>query len=382
VGFLNQQLLNKINNILVNNDLYIVPLHKIKQTGICSCRSFECSSKGKHPFFPKSWKQVASKDPNTVKRWLFEFHSSYNFGVLTGRLSTKTNKRLIIVDIDKITDENKSFIDKLPKETFSYKTGSGGFHYWYWIDIPVANSVSRLAKHVDIRGMNGYALIPPSNHVSGKYYGEEQLNDDYPILDFPKELLEESSRPQIGSILKKKITLDKSTSVWTYRSIPGIRKMLFNGIPIPKGVRNTVVHRLLSSDRAKGMNEVELSDKADYYKSRCEEYYSVTETELKSIVSSVMRYAPHRNLKGTNSIVVVLSDIERIWFERKISESINPHCFSTLKDIMNSHKQFMIEQHLADYPTYTTQQFSNILLEKGYKKKHTNRGNVWNLKIS
>lgn len=381
MGFLNQQLLNKINNILINNDLYIVPLHRIKQNGICSCGSFECSSKGKHPFFAKSWKQVASKDPSTIKKWLFNFHSSYNFGVLTGRLSTKTNKRLIIVDIDKITDENKTFIDKLPKQTFSYRTGSGGFHYWYWIDIPVSNSVSRLAKHVDIRGMNGYALIPPSNHISGQYYGELELNDDYPILDFPKELLE-TQKQTSSPILKKKITLDKRASVWTYRSIPGIRKMLFNGQVIPKGVRNTTIHRLLSSDRSKGMNEEELMNQAGYYKSMSEEYMSVSETELHSIVSSVMRYAPYRNLKGTEKTQIILSNPGKTWFQTRISKTINPHCFTSMKDIMNSYKQFMIEQKVVDCPTYTTQQFSNILLENGFEKKHTNKGNVWNLKIS
>ena len=46
------------------------------------------------------------------------------------------------------------------------------------------NSVCHLDDKVDIRGTNGYVVIPPSNHISGREYVVE--NPYYEIANLPE----------------------------------------------------------------------------------------------------------------------------------------------------------------------------------------------------
>jgi len=156
----------------------------------CSCKQgILCTSPGKHPANGILWKQGATTSASVFQK--LSKGKTVNYGVATGRLSAKTNKYLVVVDID---DKSHSLIEKLPK-TFRYKTGSGGFHFWFWSSSPVQNSQG-IIKKVDIRGTGGYVVVPPSSHVSGDSY--EMISDVHdPILDFPeflKELLHESSQ--------------------------------------------------------------------------------------------------------------------------------------------------------------------------------------------
>jgi Bifunctional DNA primase/polymerase, N-terminal len=57
-------------------------------------------------------------------------------------------------------------------ETVRVLTGGGGLqiYFRYPGDKSIANSTSKIAKNIDVRGEGGYVIAPPSLHVSGQRY--------------------------------------------------------------------------------------------------------------------------------------------------------------------------------------------------------------------
>lgn len=158
-------LLLLLEYLLNDCGLFGFPIHSIDDTGVCTCKKgVACTGPGKHPYLNLKWKNIATNSVAKLQSWANK--KQINYAVCTGCLSKRTNKYLIVVDIDTQTHE---ILKSLP-ETFCYKTGSGGYHYWFWSPVPIKNSVSQLADKVDIRGTGGYVIIPPSKHVSGSKY--------------------------------------------------------------------------------------------------------------------------------------------------------------------------------------------------------------------
>jgi hypothetical protein len=70
---------------------------------------------------------------------------------------------LVVVDVD--PDHGGRLDPDLMPPTASVRTGSGGWHAYYWHPgVPVLNSQGRLAAGVDVRGDGGYVVAPPSIH--------------------------------------------------------------------------------------------------------------------------------------------------------------------------------------------------------------------------
>ena len=153
----------KIISFISTNDLYMFPLHSI-YNGQCTCGNTSCASPGKHPLLKYNWKYSCTNKTENIKKWFAK--TNVNYAIATGKLSEKTGKRLIVIDIDNPQHE---FLKNLPKN-FRYQTGSGGWHYWFWTKYSISNSVSYLADKVDVRGANGYVIIPPSIHRTGNKY--------------------------------------------------------------------------------------------------------------------------------------------------------------------------------------------------------------------
>lgn len=59
-----------------------------------------------------------------------------------------------------------------PYTTLRSRTGSGGMHLIYAasIGLTVRNSSEKLGPGIDIRGRNGYIVLPPSVHPNGNLY--------------------------------------------------------------------------------------------------------------------------------------------------------------------------------------------------------------------
>jgi archaellum biogenesis ATPase FlaH len=81
-----------------------------------------------------------------------------NVGIVTGKISNLT-----VVDVEKGGD-----ITKWP-ETFTVKTGGGGYHLYYKYCEGVRNG-TRICELTDIRSEGGLVVAPPSLHASGMTY--------------------------------------------------------------------------------------------------------------------------------------------------------------------------------------------------------------------
>lgn len=83
-------------------------------------------------------------------------------------------KGVVVVDIDPRSGGDRSLAQLLSEhgplpETWTVRTGSGGFHYWFSVgDIPLR---SALAPGIDLKhGDTGYVVMPPSVHPDGGEY--------------------------------------------------------------------------------------------------------------------------------------------------------------------------------------------------------------------
>lgn len=110
------------------------------------------TSPGKRPI-DTNWPELPAPSEETVDEWLAE---GFNLGVATGH-------GFVVVDHDHA---------EIPPEfppTLTAKTGSG-WHQYYSTSAKIPNSAKKLSPHIDVRGLGGQVVIPPSRHVSGVRY--------------------------------------------------------------------------------------------------------------------------------------------------------------------------------------------------------------------
>jgi hypothetical protein len=388
-----EQSLSLISKTVFDNQLYILPLYSIREGGACSCGKADCGAPGKHPLFRYNWKIIATNDQEKIKNW-FQAYNKMNFGLATGRYSKITEKYLIVIDVDAPEHE---VLNHLP-ETFCYRTGSGGWHLWYWSKYPIKNSVSLFADKVDVRGTDGYVVIPPSKHKKGSYASIKNV----PIADLPesvmKLLLNKQKKPKEKSDIKTKVkTTTVLTSSWNTEPIRDLRDKFSLGIKVPEGVRNVVMHRLLSSDRARGALKNELEINAQNYL----QYFDNPATlasELEIIVESVLKYPAYNNShekvnelyvswlkKNTksnvpNDLLDKLDQIDNEFFSNlKPCDSKSGYC--TLENLMSSRITYMSLRGFTKISVYKTQLFAKKLLDLGFTKRRTAKGNFWNITL-
>lgn len=157
---------------------------------VCSCPlGHKCKSPGKHPRTRNGFND-ASTNPETIRRW-FEKHPGCNWARVTGIAET------IVIDIDPrnygdktweaLTDEHGN------PETLTVSTGGGGEHRYFKYSGPKLGA--KLGPGVDIKGEDGYVLLPGSNHKSGKRYEFLDGNmDEVEIADLPQWVIDEAVR--------------------------------------------------------------------------------------------------------------------------------------------------------------------------------------------
>lgn len=162
--------------------------------GRCACpKGAACTSPGKHPLTRNGVKD-ATDDGGKIAAWR-EQHPRANWAIATGARSG-----VVVVDLDRKPGKNglerlREIVAArggLPK-TRTVRTGSGGLHlYFQHPGEEVANSASKIAPGIDVRGDGGYVMAPESNHVSGGTYS---LIADLAPAPAPAWLLELLRRP-------------------------------------------------------------------------------------------------------------------------------------------------------------------------------------------
>ena len=111
----------------------------------------------------------ATVDREVIERW-WQANPDYNIGLRTGQASN-----VFVVDVDGVDAEAE--LRRLEAEhgalpaTVETITANGRHLYFkYPAGTAICNSVGKIAAGVDCRGDNGYVLVPPSVHPSGKRY--------------------------------------------------------------------------------------------------------------------------------------------------------------------------------------------------------------------
>lgn len=383
-----------IKNFIISNNLFLLPLQSIRD-GKCTCNNAGCSSPGKHPLLKYSWKHVATNDPVRIEKWLTM--KNVNYGIATGR-KLDDDQRLIVIDID-CAEHN--ILEWLPRETFHYRTGSGGWHFWFRTPYSVSNSASKIAPQVDVRGYGGYVVIPPSVHISGGTYIADYSN---PIIEVPKKLLDLlffkgkklSNHQIIGKVQNlnsesnKKANNNDHLSEWTKGSIGTIRKQLSENKYIPDGARNIVLHRLLSSDRAKGYNLQQLKQAAQIYRSQCVNNNNVSDKELQTLVGQVIKYPTYNTsyekvneayfdvMKRAGKPVPIeqqelMKDLDNHFFKQLVSSEVGLPL-----SILKAHREHIMQRHMKVYSKYPDHLFAAKLKSLGFERYRTAKGNFWN----
>lgn len=152
----------------------IFPLHSVNELGACTCsKAFECGSPGKHPRTKDGFKS-ATKDTAQITEWWTAKPDS-NIGIATGASG------LLVLDVDPRHGGDESLRDLTTTHgwpwlegTISALTPSGGSHHYFTApeDVELGNSAGLLGPGLDIRGVGGYVVAPPSRGKNGMYTWE------------------------------------------------------------------------------------------------------------------------------------------------------------------------------------------------------------------
>lgn len=139
---------------------------------------------------------------NEITAW-FTIFPKANIGVVTGKISG-----IIVFDIDAKHGRTSGEF-KFPVTVCS-NTGGGGEHYFFKCpEFEVHNSAGLLfGEGIDIRGEGGYVVLPPSLHLSGKYYEWKEFCSPFDLepADIPEWLetpLLKHSKKETPKLYKK-----------------------------------------------------------------------------------------------------------------------------------------------------------------------------------
>ena len=386
-----------VKYFIISNELFLLPLPSVKE-GRCTCNNPACSSPGKHPLLKYSWKHVATNDPDKIAKWLGM--ENINYGVATGR-KTSNGNRLFVIDIDA---EDHPLLSLMPRETFHYRTGSGGWHFWFQTPYSVSNSASKIAPQVDVRGYGGYVVIPPSRHISGGVYTADfanniQIASNY-ILDLvfykQKRTKEDKKIRKVQNLnLGTPINLNENNNLleWTKGSITQIRKWLADGKYVPNGARNIVLHRLLSSDRARGYNLADLKKSAAIYRSNCQDGDNISDRELNVLIGQVIKYPTYNTSyeKVNEAYFETMKRAKKPVAEDKqeLIKDLDNRFFSNLRKadqgmsltMLIGERDKLMAQNLERFSKYPQHLFAAKLKSLGFERYRTAKGNFWNCVI-
>jgi len=129
---------------------------------------FPCQPRAKQPATRHGCRD-ATNELEQVARWWQQMPSA-NIAVATGPASG-----VWVLDVDAPDGiaslrELEQRYGKLPP-TLTQRTGGGGMQlFWRWPGRDIRNSARRLGAGLDVRGVGGYAIAPPSTHPSGARY--------------------------------------------------------------------------------------------------------------------------------------------------------------------------------------------------------------------
>lgn len=241
-----------------------------------------CAAESGWPTFRLGYKQKiplpgskgfldATTDKDTLTAWFK--NRNLNVGLATGG-----KERIVVLDVDNSHGGRESLhvlvraFGELP-ETPTVQTGNG-FHVYLrmpaTVDIPP--SAGKVGTGLDIRGVGGYVVYPPSIHPNGTVY-EWTSEDGQELAPAPQWLV------------------DLATDHQKQPSYPAVA----GGIVIPMGQRNQAAASVAGYFRRFGFSADQILSqlRALPFES------SLTDAELKTIAESISRYPKEYDFSGS-----------------------------------------------------------------------------------
>lgn len=251
--------------------------------------------------------------------------------------------------------------------------------------------------------MGGYVVIPPSTHVNGnEYMFEEGVQDIQELPDWISKSIKELTRTRKTNGLKKPLSRKKNgcvkpttSTIWSTMTIPQIQDHMAKGNKIPTGVRNSVIHRLLSSERAKGALQPDLLKFGKKYLKQVEDSGTFALTELKQIVSSVMKYPSYNTshekvndiygkwmikngFKLPTNYIQSLKSEDDVFFKSLKKCERGGMALSSLKTLR---EEFLKGKGLKHLSSYKDSLLAQKLKDLGFTRLRTAKGNLWNVVV-
>lgn len=162
-----------------SKDVPVLPLH-YPIDGRCSCRHADCSSPAKHPIarLVETGLNSASTDPAVVRDWWVQ-EPYANIGIRTG-------EAIDLLDIDSAEGlaAFAAIVDRaggMPTHLGVAQSGRDGFGQHIYVQPGGMRALSggkTAPAGIDVKGRGGYAVAPPSLHISGRRYTWQTNNFD------------------------------------------------------------------------------------------------------------------------------------------------------------------------------------------------------------
>lgn len=206
------------------------------------------------------------------------------------RVGLPTGERFWVLDVDRL-----AALGELPAElpaTWTVRTPSGGLHFYFRAVEGLTNSAGGLPSGIDVRGLGGYVIAPPSPDYN--------VIDRTPMDEAPEWLLKIIRGPKNPT--PQPLRRDRKPP-----SSPSE--------PIPKGSRNGTLFfaALEIKDGGASASEV-LDDLLEENRRRCEE--PLPNEEVARIAASAMRY-PIRSGTQSPELREAVEALIRMWWERR-----------------------------------------------------------------
>jgi hypothetical protein len=257
--------------------LHVFPVYGITN-GRCACDDPRCPSPGKHPRVSNNLER-ATTDAGLVREWWARWEDG-NIGWALGR------DECACVDVDPRNGGDDSFARLERKlgtvETVRALTGGGGEHHIFRVPpgITIPSRIDAFGEAypgVDVKSDGGFVVLAPSIHATGKRY----IRDVGSPAEFAK--LPEA---WIAALMQTPEAAGNASFITPER--------------ISSGARHTIMHKLASSLREKGLSEPEIFAALRVVnRDRCEP--PMDDRELATLCQDVARrYVPTHNIFQTN----------------------------------------------------------------------------------
>lgn len=269
----------------------VFPVYEPAANG-CSCGKAGC--RGKHPRTPNGVSD-ATTDIKIIEGWWNKWPNA-SIGIATGEKSG-----LSVVDLDGPEGLRSGNGLRLTSNVTSL-TGNGKQLFFADTRGLLRNSVKKLAPGIDIRGVGGYVVVPPSLHPNGKrYVWESAPLTRNALSSLPESLKVERSQP---STLTRAVT--SKPQGWISEALKGMK----NG-----NIDNTLVS-ILGRMRADNWSAEDAFVLLDVHARNA----GATEGHLSEKIAHVWRkYQPNSvDVRGTlhdsqsENIDAFLSDIKKV----------------------------------------------------------------------